>query len=211
LLLTDRLYGCGAFLLPAWAKLQSLGSHFLARVKLGLSIQRQIKRLSDGSRIVEIQAVDPENKRRVTGTMQVREIKATIKRKGYRTVQLRLWTSLLDEQLYPAEELVRLYAARWEQELYFRELKSELKLNNLLQSQTPETAAQEVAAIIIGSSLRLELGPGRQEKGPASIKPVSQQQGFGRQLLQQSLGHFPFRFPLPAQAGGQRIVHQQLD
>jgi Transposase DDE domain len=166
LLLTDRLYGCGAFLLPAWAKLQSLGSHFLARVKLGLSIQREIKRLSDGSRIVEIQAVDPENKRRVTGTMQVREIKATIKRKGYRTVQLRLWTSLLDEQLYPAEELVRLYAARWEQELYFRELKSELKLNNLLQSQTPETAAQEVAAIIIGSSLiaeeRSKLKPGEE-------------------------------------------------
>jgi len=166
LLLTDRLYGCGAFLLAAWTKLQSLQSHFLARVKAGLSIQREIRRLTDGSRIVEIQAVDPENKRRVTGTMQVREIKATIQRKGYRTVQLRLWTSLLDEQLYPAQELVRLYATRWEQELYFRELKSELKCNNLLQSQTPETAAQEVAAMIIGSSLiaeeRSKLKPGEE-------------------------------------------------
>lgn len=166
LLLADRLYGCGAFLLAAWARLQALQSHFLVRVKTGLSIRREIKRLGDGSRIVEIQALDPENHHRVTGTMQVREIKATIQRKGHRAVQLRLWTSLLDEQLYPAPALVRLYATRWEQELYFRELKSELKLNNLLQSQTPETAAQEVAAMIIGSSLiaeeRSNLKPGEQ-------------------------------------------------
>lgn len=166
LLLADRLYGCGAFLLAAWARLQSLQSHFLVRVKTGLSVRREIKRLADGSRIVEIQALDPENHHRVTGTMQVREIKATIQRQGYQPVQLRLWTSLLDERRYPAQELVRLYATRWEQELYFRELKSELKLNNLLQSQTPETAAQEVAAMIIGSSLiaeeRSKLRPGEQ-------------------------------------------------
>lgn len=166
LLLTDRLYGCGAFLLAAWTKLQSLQGHLLARVKVGLSIRREIKRLADGSRIVEIQALDPKNHHRVTGTLQVREIKATIERKGHRSVQLRLWTTLLDEQLYPAQELVRLYATRWEQELYFRELKSELKLNNLLRSQTPETAAQEVVAMIIGSSLiaeeRSKLKPGEQ-------------------------------------------------
>lgn len=166
LLLTDRLYGCGAFLLAAWAKLEALQSHFVARAKVGLTIKRGIQRLADGSRIVEIQALDPQNHHRVTGTLQVREIKATIQRKGHRPVPLRLWTSLLDEQLYPAEELVRLYATRWEQELYFRELKRELKLNNLLQSQTPETAAQEVAAMIIGSSLiaeeRSQLKPGEE-------------------------------------------------
>jgi IS4 transposase len=36
---------------------------------------------------------------------------------------LRFWTSLLDEAQFPARELAELYAARWEQELYFRELK----------------------------------------------------------------------------------------
>jgi hypothetical protein len=159
LLLADRFYGCADFLLAAWAKLQLLGGHFLVRVKGNLKIVRDIKRLSDGSRIVEIK--DSE-----TGEiLRVREIQATLQREGYRPVHLRLWTSLMDEVQGPALELVKLYATRWEEELYFRELKRELNLNNVLYSQTPETAAQEVAAMIIGSSLvaeeRSNLEPGQ--------------------------------------------------
>ncbi len=158
LLLADRLYGCADFLLAAWVKLQPLGGHFLVRVKENLKIAREIKRLSDGSRIVEV-------KDSATGEiLRVREIRATLHRDGYRPVPVRLWTSLMDEVQAPALELVQLYATRWEEELYFRELKRELKLNNVLYSQTPETAAQEVAAMIIGSSLiaeeRSKLKPG---------------------------------------------------
>jgi hypothetical protein len=166
LLLADRLYGCGAFLVAAWQRLKTLNGHFLVRVKRGLKIVREIKRLKDGSRIVEIKALDPENHHNVTATLQVREIQATIERKGYRPVHLRLWTSLLDCRQAPARELIQLYITRWEQELYFRELKSELGINDLLQSQTPETGAQEVAAMIIGSSLiaeeRSKLQPGEE-------------------------------------------------
>jgi len=166
LLLADRLYGCGAFLLAAWERLKARQGHFLVRVKRSLKIVREIRRLPDGSRIVEIKALDPDNHHRVLGTLQVREIRATLHRDGYRPVELRLWTSLLDWQQAPALELVKLYATRWEQELYFRELKRELKLNNLVQSQTPETAAQEVAAMIMGSSLiaeeRSKLEPGEE-------------------------------------------------
>ena len=150
LLLADRLYGCAAFLLAAWAKLQPLGGQFLVRVRQNIKIQRVIKHLSDGSRIIEVNDSD-------TGeTLQVREIQATLQRDGYRPVHLRLWTSLMDAVQAPALELVQLYATRWEEELYFRELKRELKLNNVLYSQTPETAAQEVGAMIIGSSLIAE-------------------------------------------------------
>jgi hypothetical protein len=166
LLLADRLYGCGAFLAAASERLKNCQGHFLARVKQGLKIRRVIENLADGSRIVEINVTDPTNRRRVVGTLQVREIRATLHRNGYRAVQLRLWTSLQDCGQAPALELVELYATRWEQELYFRELKRELKLNNLLHSQTPETAAQEVAAMIIGSSLiaeeRSKLKPGEE-------------------------------------------------
>jgi len=166
LLLADRLYGCGAFLVAAWARLQERNGHFLVRVKQGLKIVREIKRLKDGSRIVEIKALDPQDHHRVAATLKVREIQATIQRKGYPTVRLRLWTSLLDCELAPARELIEVYLTRWEQELYFRELKSQLGVNDLLQSQTPETAAQEVAAMIIGSSLiaeeRSKLKPGEE-------------------------------------------------
>jgi hypothetical protein len=165
LLLADRLYGCGAFLLAAWQRLEPRGGHFLVRVKQGLKAVRTIRRLADGSRIVEIQGLDPQGTGRVE-RMQVREIQARIQRRGHRVVALRLWTSLLDAAQAPARELVRLYVSRWEQELYFRELKRELGVNDLLQSQTPETAAQEVAAMIIGSSLiaeeRSQLRPGEE-------------------------------------------------
>jgi hypothetical protein len=150
LLLADRHYGCAVFLIAAWAKLKQLGGHFLVRVRKNLKVKRVIKRLSDGSRIIEVQ----DSKRRET--LPVREIRATLQRKGYRPVHLRLWTSLLDPVQAPALELIELYTTRWEQELYFRELKRELKLNNVLYSQTPETAAQEVAAMIIGSSFIAE-------------------------------------------------------
>jgi hypothetical protein len=150
LLLGDRLYGCAAFLLAAWAKLQPLGGHFLVRVRQNIKIEREIKRLSDGSRVIEV------NDSETGETLRVREIRATLQRGGYRPVHLRLWTSLMHPGQAPALELVQLYATRWEQELYFRELKRELKLNNVLYSQTPETAAQEVAAMIIGSSLIAE-------------------------------------------------------
>jgi hypothetical protein len=49
---------------------------------------------------------------------------------------------------------VELYASRWEEELFFRELKSHLHgRDNLLDAQTPETAAQEVLAMLLAASL----------------------------------------------------------
>ena len=166
LLLTDRLYGCGAFLLCAKEKLSQRNGHFLARVKESLKVVRQLRPLKDGSQVVEIKALDPKNHHRVVGTLEVREIRATVKRRGFAAVKVRFWTDLMDCEQYPAQELVSLYMKRWEEELYFRELKRELGVNNLLRSQTVETAAQEVAAMIIGSSLiaheRALLKPGEE-------------------------------------------------
>ena len=153
LLLADRLYGCGAFLAQAMPALQARGGHFLVRAKQSLKTERVLSALADGSRIVQIRALDPQNYHGVSATLQVREIQAEIRRPGSPVVRLRLWTSLLDEARFPARELAELYAARWEQELYFRELKRNLGSNDLLRSLTPETAAQEVACMIVGSSL----------------------------------------------------------
>src|SRR5216684_869956 len=165
LLLADRLYGCGAFLVAAMERLKPKKGHFLVRVKESLQVVRRGKRLKDGSRWVEIKALDPTDPHRVGATLRVREIYATIQRRGHRPARVRLWTSLSCSDA-SAQELVRLYMTRWEQELYFRELKWHLGVNDLLRSQTPETAAQEVAAMIIGSSLiaheRAKLKPGEE-------------------------------------------------
>jgi hypothetical protein len=152
LLLGDRLYGCAAFVIGAHKVLEKIQSFLLVRVKLGIKAKRQ-KVLKDGSCLVEISSYQSEGNHKNAETMVVREIRATLRRKGCQSVHVRFWTTLLDEKKYPAEELVRLYASRWEHELYFRELKRELRVNKALQSQTVETAAQELAAMIIGSSL----------------------------------------------------------
>lgn len=166
LLLADRLYGCAAFLCSAWKVLQARGGHFLIRAKQGGKVRQVVKRLKDGSALVRIQALVPGDRHRIAQTIVVREIQALLRRKGARPVKIRLWTSLLDPKTAPADELVMLYASRWEHELFFRELKAGLGTNNLLQSRTVETASQEVLAMIFRSALiateRSKLKPGEE-------------------------------------------------
>ena len=64
-----------------------------------------------------------------------------------------MWTSLLDPATAPAQELAELYARRWEHELYFREVKRELRHTAVLQSHTVDTGAQEIAALVVASAV----------------------------------------------------------
>jgi hypothetical protein len=76
-----------------------------------------------------------------------------VTRAGHRAHELRLWTTLRDPRTAPALELARVYASRWEHELYFREIKRQLRRTALLQSHTVETGAQEIAAIVLASAV----------------------------------------------------------
>lgn len=153
LLLGDRMFGSPWLLWELLPVLQAGGSECLMRVKANIKVVRE-KRLADGSWLVSIPVVDPQTRRKV-GTIQMREIHADIRaRKGGEALKIRLWTSLLDAHAHPAMELVELYATRWEQELFFRELKSQLHgRNSLLDAQTTDAAAQEVLAMLMAASL----------------------------------------------------------
>jgi hypothetical protein len=152
LLLADRLYGCAAFIAEAMAACQRVGSHFLIRVRSNLKVQT-LRRYKDGSRLIRVGLRQKGNPNRIVQWLEVREIRAQVGRKGFRPQNLRLWTSLLDWREAPAQELVQLYTQRWEHELYYREIKRQLRTSDLLQSHTVETAAQEIAAIILASAL----------------------------------------------------------
>jgi hypothetical protein len=104
--------------------------------------------------------------------LELREIRARVQRPGYRARDLRLWTSLLDTDTAPAQELIELYARRWEHELYFRELKRQLRERDVLQSHTVETAAQEIAAIVLASAL-LARERARAAQGQAPVLRIS--------------------------------------
>jgi hypothetical protein len=161
LLLADRLYGCAAFAALALEQCRRGGGAFLVRVRTAIKAHRR-KRLKDGSWLVEIAVRDPQCSSRILRTITLREVIVRCARRGFRGQTLRLWTSLLDPKDAPALELAQLYARRWEHELYYRQMKRELRDSALLLSQTPETAAQELAAMILATSLlahqRLQAG-----------------------------------------------------
>lgn len=152
LLLADRLYGCGRFVWGLRAHCEAVGSFFLVRARLQLK-SRVVRRLSDGSALVSIPLRAASGRRQIERYFELREIWVRLRRPGFRVQTLRLWTNLLEATDYPAQELARLYTQRWEQELYYRQMKLELRRSELLQSQTVETAAQEVAALVLATAL----------------------------------------------------------
>jgi len=158
LVIGDRLFGTGRTLWEAKEAWGDRDIQFLARVRENIRAN-VIERLSEGSAIVEV-AVKDENG--MKHCLRVREIQARGVGINGKKFDLRLWTSLLDEKLYPAEDLARRYIERWEHELYHRELKLDVRSARVLASQTPETALQEIAALVLATAviarLRVEAG-----------------------------------------------------
>ncbi len=147
LLLGDRYYGVPKVLV-SWAELFPTGQReFLVRVRSNIK-SRVMESYADGSQLVEI--------RHQKKTRWVREIVGRVRRgkSGWTTV--RLWTSFLDWKKHPAAELLALYARRWEQECFYRELKVDMRSSPLVQSYTPRTAAQEIAALILAYAILVE-------------------------------------------------------
>lgn len=152
LLLADRLSGCAAFAAPALRVCRRVGSHFLFRARTQIHVQ-VVRRFQDGSRLVRVPLRQKGQPRLIREWLELREIRVQLQRNGYRSTELRLWTTLLNPQSAPAAELVELYAQRWEHELFYREVKRQLRKSGLLQSHTVTTAAQEIAALVLAAAL----------------------------------------------------------
>jgi hypothetical protein len=153
LLLGDRLYGVGAFVNELLVVGQTVGSHWLVRVRQNLkSSVRQV--LADGSALVAVAVADPRHPNRQHGFVLVRQIVGRVRRPGGSWVTVRLWTSLLDARAYPAAELLALYARRWDIEVFTKELKVDLRGGTtVLQSHTLVSAAQEILALVLAMAL----------------------------------------------------------
>jgi len=149
LVIMDRLFGSPATLWQALAAWQGRPMAFLARVKANLKV-RVVERLADGSALVEVPVLQ---QRRKVGVLRVREIRAQGVRADGQRFDLRFWTNLLDAGAYPAETLARHYVERWEQELYYRELKMDVSGSGMLASYTVETALQELAALVLATAV----------------------------------------------------------
>jgi hypothetical protein len=76
--------------------------------------------------------------------LEVRELRYTLASNGQRTHVVTIATTLLDETLYPKDDVAELYGLRWRVETRFAELKTTLKMRKL-KSKSSEGVMKELA------------------------------------------------------------------
>lgn len=76
-------------------------------------------------------------------TLSVRELKVKIHQKGFRSEDLFVTTTLLDNQLYSKEEVATAFRARWHAELDLRSIKHVMQMD-VLRCKSPAMVRKEI-------------------------------------------------------------------
>lgn len=76
-------------------------------------------------------------------TMEMREIRIVLRRKGYQTRVIIVVTTLLDAEVYTKTDVMQLFAQRWHCELDLRSIKCSLGMKEL-KCKTPEMVRKEL-------------------------------------------------------------------
>src|SRR3954447_19917043 len=132
------------------AEVRRRRAHLLARIKSTL-IFEPIRVLGDGSYLAKLYR-SPADRRKGRDGITVRIIEYTFDDPGRpgSGQPHRLLTTLLDDQLDPAETLIVLYHERWEEELAIDELKTHQRERPVLRSQRPGGVVQELYGLLLG-------------------------------------------------------------
>jgi hypothetical protein len=81
-------------------------------------------------------------------SLTVRELRYRVDRRGFRTREVTLVTTLVDAEAYPATELAELYGIRWRVEQDLRDLKQTLNMD-MLKCMTVDGVMKELHAFAI--------------------------------------------------------------
>lgn len=166
LTIVDRNFSNGPSLIQLGN--EALNRHWLTRAKDATN-RVVLKQLSPRDQLVEM-TISPKARAKEPSLPEKWTARAIhYQYKGFEPKVL--LTSLLDIEKYPAEELIALYHERWELELGFDEIKTEmLDREETIRSRTVEGVNQELWGIFIAYNLvRLEMVQiAKQEK----VEPV---------------------------------------
>jgi hypothetical protein len=140
ILLGDRAFGEYSTL-ASWPK---VGVDVVARLHQGRRVDfRKAHRLAKNDGLFvwqqgrsQTDIFSPKEWRQLPPQITVRIVRFTAVIRGYRGRRITLVTSLLDPKLYPAEQLIGLYARRWRLELCLRDLKTTMGMEQL-RCQSP--------------------------------------------------------------------------
>jgi len=95
----------------------------------------------------------------------VRELRYRIEVPGYRTQEVTLVTTLLDAEMYPAEELASLYGTRWRVEEYLKALKQTMKMD-VLKCHTVDGVLKELTMYALAYNVvRVTMGQAAGRQG----------------------------------------------
>ena len=145
----DRLFLDAKTLIPLAR--DGLNRHWLTRAK-STTVMRVVKKLASNDHLVELNISAAA--RKADPTLPERWIVRAIKYKRPGFKKETLLTSLLDPEAFPAAEVVDMYHERWELELGYDEIKTEmLERKETLRSQTVGAITQELYGLFIAYNL----------------------------------------------------------
>jgi hypothetical protein len=160
--LADR----GFFSMDRFLRFSAAGAHLAWRVKNAAKCVpfRTVRVLPDGSELVMLHESDGmrTRRRRETGNRDAERLPDTIARLvtftitaktrsgRAKTTQIRVLTTLLDHEVFPARGIAALYAERWQVETAFLHLKKTVRgPRRALRGQSPDLARQEAWALLL--------------------------------------------------------------
>ncbi len=120
---------------------------------------RQGKHLCKNQRLITIQK--PKAKtltaskrlwRSLPDTLTLRLIRVRVNIKGFRSPEIILSTTLLDFKVFTAADIAGLYLRRWRVELFFRDIKTTMKME-MLRCKTPAMIKKEILMHLISYNL----------------------------------------------------------
>jgi hypothetical protein len=153
-LLADRL-------MCAWTEMVMLkqrGVDTVTRLGKRAADFRRGKRLGQGDHVVrwpkptKPRTIDRETYDRLPEFLLVRERRVWVEQAGFRSRVIIVVTTLLDAEAFPADDLARLYRARWNAELDLRSLKRTLQMD-VLRCRTPELVRKEIWTHLLAYNL----------------------------------------------------------
>jgi len=157
ILVGDR--GFGSFPVIVWLKVVRQVD-FLGRTTRRVDGRRRLRRLGPNDWLLTwkaspsctspwlsalVQALLPTQ-------MTLRAVKGSCYQKGFRLRRVTVVTTLLDPQLYPAQEILQAYLRRWQLEMCLDDLKTSLQMESL-RGRRPETLQREMYARLIAHNL----------------------------------------------------------
>lgn len=97
----------------------------------------------------------PEQWQALPESITLREIRRTVGRDGFRPITVTIVTTLLDPELYPAEELIELRLSRWMIETNLRHLKITLKMDQLKCKTLEGVQKERMMFLLVYNLIRL--------------------------------------------------------